>query len=137
MGQYVAQNNRRVVSIEDDADMIELYRLILKHEGFEVLGATNGPDGLELIKDKNPDVVLLDLMMPGMDGWGVYQSMRSDEALREIPVIVVTTKAAPIDEVLARHIAKVDDYIPKPFGPSRLVDGIRRVLMIKELQPAV
>ena len=68
MGQFVTEHSRRVVSIEDDSDMIDLYRLILKFEGFEVLGATNGQDGLELVRETSPDVVLLDVCMPLMGG---------------------------------------------------------------------
>ena len=75
-----------------------------------------------------PDVVLLDLMMPGMDGWEVYQQIRSDETTKSIPVIIITAKAQNIDKVLGLHIAKVDDYIAKPFSPDDLVASIERVL---------
>ncbi|HLE04641.1 MAG TPA: response regulator, partial [Anaerolineales bacterium] len=74
------------------------------------------------------DLVLLDLMMPDMDGWEVYQRMKSDEALRDIPVVVVTAKAQSIDKVLGLHIAKVDDYITKPFGPQELLESVEKIL---------
>jgi DNA-binding response OmpR family regulator len=67
-------------------------------------------------------------MMPDMDGWEVYQRMKSDEELREIPVIVVTAKAQSIDKVLGLHIAKVDDYITKPFGPQELLESVEKIL---------
>jgi len=76
--------------------------------------------------------VLLDLMMPDMDGWEVYQQMKADEALRHIPVIVVTAKAQSIDKVLGLHIAKVDDYITKPFGPQDLLASVNKVLGLRE-----
>jgi DNA-binding response OmpR family regulator len=75
-----------------------------------------------------PDLVLLDLMMPDMSGWDVYQHMKADDRMREIPVIIVTAKAQSIDKVLGLHIAKVQDYITKPFTPNELVDSIRKVL---------
>ena len=119
---------RKVVCIEDDAAMIDLVTLILKTKGFEVLGAMSGPEGLELIAKAKPDLVLLDLMMPEMDGWDVYQRMKADEYMRTIPVIVVTAKAQTIDKVLGLNIAKVQDYITKPFSPSELVKSIHKVL---------
>jgi two-component system response regulator VicR len=66
--------------------------------------------------------------MPDMDGWEVYQQMKSDEVLKHIPVIVVTAKAQSIDKVLGLHIAKVDDYVTKPFGPQELLQSVERVL---------
>jgi len=119
---------RKVVCIEDDAAMIDLVKLILKNRGFEVLGATRGPEGLELIASEKPDLVLLDLMMPDMDGWDVYQRMKADDYMKTLPVIVVTAKAQQIDKVLGLNIAKVQDYITKPFSPADLVKSINRVL---------
>ncbi len=121
-------NNRVVVCIEDEPTMIELVKLILTSKGFEVYGAMGGQEGLALIADKQPDVVLLDLMMPDMSGWDVYQQMKSDEAIRSIPVIVVTAKAQNIDKVLGLHIAKVQEYITKPFSPAELTDAVTRVI---------
>jgi CheY-like chemotaxis protein len=128
MGQQIGVAARKVVSIEDDPGIIDLFRLILKPGGYEVLGATSGQRGLELVQSTRPDIVLLDLTMPGMDGWEVYQHMKADEVMRDIPVIVVTCRTSAIDELLARNIAKVDDYIPKPFGPSALIESVERVL---------
>ncbi len=119
---------RRVVYIEDDQEMIDLVVLILTRRGFQVQGANGGRNGLELIFKEPPDLVLLDLMMPGMDGWEVYQQLKANEQTKNIPVIVVTAKAQPIDRVLGLHIAKVDDYISKPFRPQELVDSVDKVL---------
>ncbi len=121
-------NGKRVVCIEDEPEMIDLVRLILGRRGFEVVGANGGLEGLELVASEKPDLVLLDLMMPDMDGWEVYQRMKSDEALRDIPVVVVTAKAQSIDKVLGLHIAKVDDYITKPFGPQELLESVEKIL---------
>jgi DNA-binding response OmpR family regulator len=128
MAEQPAKKLQKVICIEDDAAMIDLVTLILKTKGFEVLGAMSGPEGLELIASVKPDLVLLDLMMPEMDGWDVYQRMKADEYMRTIPVIVVTAKAQTIDKVLGLNIAKVQDYITKPFSPSELVKSINKVL---------
>jgi DNA-binding response OmpR family regulator len=119
---------KQVYYIEDEPEMIDLVRLILARRGFEVKGASGGQEGLDYMRRKKPDLVLLDLMMPDMDGWEVYQQMKADEHLQDIPVIVVTAKAQNIDKVLGLHIAKVDDYISKPFSPQDLVDSVEKVL---------
>lgn len=124
----MAETNRRVVYIEDEQEMIDLVRLILARKGFEVMGANGGREGLDTVRRSLPDLVLLDLMMPDMDGWDVYQQMRADESTRQIPVIIITAKAQNIDKVLGLQIAKVDDYIAKPFSPQELVDSVEKVL---------
>ncbi len=118
----------KILCIEDDPEMIELVKLILSRQGYEVIGATGGDAGLQAIERERPALVLLDLMMPEMDGWEVYQRMRADERMKDVPVIVVTAKAQSIDKVLGLHIAKVNDYITKPFGPSELLTSVMRVL---------
>jgi two-component system, OmpR family, response regulator VicR len=119
---------KRILCIEDEAEMIELMRLVLGRKGFQVSGAAGGQEGLEKVRAEMPDLVLLDLMMPDMGGWEVYQQMKADEKMKDIPVIIVTAKAQSIDKVLGLYIAKVDDYIAKPFSPSELIDSVERVL---------
>ena len=121
-------NEKKILCIEDEAEMIDLIRLILGRRGFDVQGATGGLDGIKKVKATLPDLVLLDLMMPDMDGWEVYQQMKADETTRNIPVIVVTAKAQNIDKVLGLHIAKVDDYITKPFSPAELLGSVEKIL---------
>lgn len=124
----MAETDRRVVYIEDEQEMIDLVKLILTRKGYQVTGAGGGREGLAIVRNDPPDLVLLDLMMPDMDGWDVYQQMKADDLTRSIPVIVVTAKAQNIDKVLGLHIAKVDDYISKPFSPQELLDSVERVL---------
>ncbi len=126
-------NTKVILCIEDEQEMIDLIRLILSRRGFEILGANGGKEGLEMIRKNHPDLVLLDLMMPEMDGWEVYQQMKADETTKDIPVIVVTAKAQSIDKVLGLHIAKVDDYIAKPFSPQELLASVDNVLGRKQI----
>jgi DNA-binding response OmpR family regulator len=126
-------NTKVILCIEDEQEMIDLMRLILSRRGFEILGANGGKEGLEIIRKNHPDLVLLDLMMPEMDGWEVYQQMKADETTKDIPVIVVTAKAQSIDKVLGLHIAKVDDYIAKPFSPQELLASVDSVLGRKQI----
>ncbi len=122
------QSQKHILCIEDEPEMIDLIRLILGRRGFQVSGATGGQAGLQAVRADHPDLVLLDLMMPDMDGWEVYQQMKADEDTRNIPVIVVTAKAQSIDKVLGLHIAKVDDYIAKPFSPQELLSSVEKTL---------
>lgn len=125
----VATNSAvNIVCIEDEHEMIELVKLILTRKGYQVHGAEGGQQGLEMIRHIRPNLVLLDLMMPDMDGWEVYQQMKADDSLKDIPVIIVTAKAQSIDKILGLHIAKVNDYITKPFGPAELLHSVENVL---------
>jgi DNA-binding response OmpR family regulator len=127
----MSEIKKKVVCVEDEPEIIDLIRLILGRKGFDLTGATGGLEGLEAIRRVKPDLVLLDLMMPDMDGWEVYQQMKADPELKNIPVIVVTAKAQSIDKILGLHIAKVDDYVTKPFGPQELLQSVERVLSAK------
>ena len=120
-------DKKTILCVEDESEMIDLMRLILERRGYRFLGAEGGQEGLDLIRQEMPDLILLDLMMPGVDGWEVYRQLKADADLKEIPVIVVTAKAQSIDKVLGLHIARVDDYITKPFGPQELLESINRV----------
>lgn len=121
-----------ILCIEDETEMIDLIRIILERKGFEVEGASGGEEGLKKLHETKPDLVLLDLMMPDIDGWEVYQQMKADETTRDIPVIVVTAKAQNIDKVLGLQIARVDDYISKPFSPEDLLQSVEKVLERKK-----
>jgi len=117
-----------ILCIEDDAEMIELIRLILQQRGYSVRGCTTGAEGLEAARASPPSLILLDLMMPRMDGWEVLRTLRRDPVLADTPVVLVTAKAQSIDKMLGLHVAMADDYITKPFGPQELVDCVARVL---------
>ena len=118
----------RILCIDDEPGVIELISLILRSQKIQVDGATGGKEGLEAMRQNPPDAVLLDIMMPEIDGWEVYRQMRSDENLKNIPVIIVTARNSSFEEVIARERAGVDDYIPKPFVPNQVRDSLSRVL---------
>jgi DNA-binding response OmpR family regulator len=120
--------DKRIVYFEDDCDMVELVRIILSREGYQVDGIAEGQAGIELIKEILPDAILLDLMLPDMDGWEIFRQLKNDPSTADIPVIVVTAKAQSIDKVLGLEIAKVDEYISKPFRPNELVERVNMVL---------
>jgi len=118
----------KILCVEDEPQMIDLIRLILETRGYQVMAAQGGPEGLEMMRSERPDLVLLDIMMPDMDGGDVRHHMKQDPELSQIPVIVVTAKAAPIDKVLWMNVAQVDDYVTKPFGMEDLLTSVERVL---------
>ncbi len=123
----------RIVCVEDEPEMIDLVKMILSRKRsdgvtLEVHGANGGRQGIELIKEVQPDLILLDLMMPDVDGWEVYQEIKNDAETSAIPVIILTAKAQSIDKLLGLHIARVNDYVTKPFGPQELIDSVERVL---------
>jgi len=123
---------RKIVYFEDDSDMVDLVRIILNREGYQVFGIAAGLEGLELVQETDPDLILLDLMLPDMDGWEIYRQLKQNDSTQDIPVIVVTAKAQSIDKVLGLEIAKVDEYISKPFRPQELVDRVNKVISNEE-----
>jgi two-component system response regulator VicR len=124
----MATEAKRIVCIEDEPDMIELLRTILEGKGFEFIAADGGVEGLKVVREERPDLILLDLMMPDMDGWEVFQQVKDDPELSKIPVVVVTAKAQSIDKVLGLYIARAEDYITKPFKVQDLVDSIEKFI---------
>lgn len=122
------QPGKRVIYFEDDKDMVELVRIILGREGYQINGVAEGHAGIKAVQQEAPDIVLLDLMLPDMDGWEIYQQLKHDDSTADIPVIVITAKAQSIDKVLGLEIAKVDDYISKPFTPQELIERVDRVI---------
>jgi beta-galactosidase len=118
---------KKIVCIEDEPDMANLIKLILERKGYDLTIAIGGQAGLEAIHRVKPDLVLLDLMMPDMDGWQVYGRMKADEEMKGIPVIIVTARAQSADRGLGLHIAKVKDFIVKPFSPQELLQSLERI----------
>jgi DNA-binding response OmpR family regulator len=119
-----------IVYIEDDSEMTDLVSLILSRRGYNVTAINSGRAGLDVVIKEKPNLILLDLMMPDMDGWDVYQQLKASPLTNTIPVIIITAKSQAIDRVLGLHIAKVDDYISKPFRPQELIDSVEKILKL-------
>ena len=117
----------QVLVIDDEAPIRLLCRVNLEAEGMQVLEAADGPSGLDQAREHRPDVVLLDVMMPGLDGWRVAEELLADERTREIPIIFLTARAEFRDRARGLDIGGVD-YITKPFNPLELAPLVQRLL---------
>ena len=121
----------RVVIIEDEKDIVELVSYTLRKEGFDVQGFSRGKEGLEHLRYKPADLVLLDILLPDLDGLEICKRLRGDERLKRIPVIFLTAKGEELDRVLGLELG-ADDYVVKPFSPRELVARVKAVLRRQE-----
>lgn len=117
----------RILIIDDEEDLIELVRYNLEREGFQVKGATDGESGLDLASKETPDLVIVDLMLPGIDGLEVCRALRSGSRTSSIPVIMLTAKSAEADRIVGLELG-ADDYVTKPFSPRELAARVKAVL---------
>ena len=120
--------------IEDEKDITELVRYNFRKEGFEVASFVSGKDGLEHLRRNPVDLVLLDIMLPDLDGFEICKRLRAEERLKSLPVIFLTAKGEEIDRVLGLELG-ADDYVVKPFSPRELVARVRAVLR-RQTRPA-
>ncbi|OLB41952.1 MAG: hypothetical protein AUI04_05935 [Candidatus Rokubacteria bacterium 13_2_20CM_2_64_8] len=120
------QRRGRVLVVEDEPDVAELIRYNLVKEGWEVLTASSGAEALKRVREAHPDVVLLDIMVPHLNGWEVCRRLKEDPETRAIPVIMVTGRVEEGDKVLGFELG-ADDYVTKPFSPRELGARIRAV----------
>jgi CheY-like chemotaxis protein len=118
----------RILCIEDEAGMLDLLRLILESAGYTFLGAQDGQEGLEKMRSEQPDLILLDLMLPIVDGAEVLLRKKRDPAIKEIPVIAVTALATPFDEIMWKRHTEIKDYVTKPFKRKDLLGTVARAL---------
>lgn len=115
---------KTVLVVEDDSNIAELLRLYLEKEGYRVLTAADGLKGVELFRTGEPDLVLLDIMLPGLDGWGVCRTIRQSS---QVPIIMLTARGEERDELQGFSLG-VDEYISKPFSPKILVARVEAIL---------
>ena len=121
-----------ILYIDDERPALELISQALKLVGYEITGVASGEKGLALMRKQKPDLVLLDLMMPHISGWEVYQTMKADTALANVPVIVITARVPSQDRVLVEGLPPVDDYITKPFDVKRLIRAVQQFVPLME-----
>lgn len=116
-----------IIVVEDETDIQDIIAYNLKREGYEVLIAGRGDQGLSLIRAKNPDLVILDIMLPGIDGLSLCQQLRTETKTRTLPIIILSAKEEESDVVIGLGLG-ADDYIPKPFSPRELLARVKAVL---------
>lgn len=126
---------RRVLIIEDEQDVFTLLDYHFKAHGFETRWASNGADGLAEIREQPPDAVLLDVMLPRLSGFEVCRTIKSEPALRGIPVVMLTARTGD-SERLHGHECGADDYLTKPFHPREVVRRIIELLAVRQANPA-
>lgn len=117
-----------VVYIEDEPELVDLLRLILKNEGIVLKSAFSGRQGLELVRQLKPDLVILDLMLPDIDGWDIFEEMQQDASLKDIPVVVITVRTEGLMEGVWPQVKHLAGYLVKPFTVQELRKVVHRVL---------
>lgn len=126
---------RRILVVDDEIYILHILEFSLSMEGYEVVTASDGNEAVKKLKECNPDMVVLDVMMPGLDGFAVCREIRANEASRAIPVILLSAKGRSVDRE-AGLAAGADDYIVKPFSPRHLLERIRELFEARELDQA-
>lgn len=124
---------RRILVVDDEPDLVNAVRLYLEMEGYLVLGATDGEEALEKVREKLPDMVVLDVLMPGMDG---FETLRKVREVSHVPVIMLTVRGEESDKVRGLKLG-ADDYVTKPFSQRELLSRIQAVLRRAEMPPFV
>lgn len=117
--------NKKVLIVDDEPDTLELVKLVLESGGFKTVLASNGKEALKVLESIKPDLVLLDVMMPDMDGWEVFRKIK--EKYSTLPIAILTAKAQNFDKLMGLHVLKADDYITKPFGKNELIGRVRNL----------
>lgn len=129
-------DRKRILVVDDEIYIVHILEFSLTMEGYQVLTAADGEEAMRLIEQERPDLVVLDIMMPKMDGYEVCRRLRQDEQLKGIPVILLSAKGRAVDREVGLQ-AGADDYITKPFSPRKLLEKIRDLLDRDELPKVV
>jgi len=119
--------NEKILVVDDEPNILELIKFNLENNGFKVITACNGERALEMIKAENPVLILLDVMLPGVDGFELCKIIRRKNETSDIPIILITAKSEEIDKILGLEIG-ADDYITKPFSVRELIARVKAVL---------
>ncbi len=122
--------DNKILVIEDDPATLRLMDYSLRHQGYQVLMASNGLEGLRKAQDERPDLVVLDVMLPGMDGFEICQRLRSEASTRQLPILMLSAKAQGIDKDTGLKMG-ADDYLSKPADPSEIVRRVGSLLARK------
>lgn len=128
MTDDAATSEACILCVEDEAGMLDLLELILEGAGYVCLRAEDGQKGLDMMHSEHPDVVLLDLMLPGLDGAEVLLQKKQDPAIRDIPVIAVTALSSPFDQLMWKRHTEIESYVTKPFMRKQILEAIEQTL---------
>lgn len=120
-------NRKRILVVDDEIYIVHILEFTLTMEGYDVVTAADGDEALRKVEEDRPDLVVLDIMMPRMDGYEVCRRLREEEETRDLPVILLSAKGRPIDRETGMEVG-ANDYIVKPFSPRRLLEKIRDLL---------
>ena len=123
----------RILVVEDNMDNYELVRYVLERAGYDVFLAVNGRDGVDAARAQKPDLILMDLGLPEMDGWNAIEKLKSDDEMKNIPLYALTAHTLPRDRKRALK-AGVDGYVSKPINMKRFVDIIEEALLAWRLK---
>jgi two-component system alkaline phosphatase synthesis response regulator PhoP len=126
------RNSHRILVVDDDREIVRVVRAYLEQSGFHVLTAYDGANALHIMRHDHPDLVVLDLMLPGQDGWAITQVVRSDAKLAGMPIIMLTARVDDTEKVVGLELG-ADDYITKPFNPREVVARVRSLLRRSQL----
>lgn len=121
------EEKKKVLVVDDEPDTLELVKLILESGGFEAILASSGVEAIDMVANHKPDLVLLDIMMPDMDGWDVFRRIKKTHP--ELPIAILTAKTQNIDKLLGLYVLRADDYITKPFGKNELINRVRKLTL--------
>ena len=119
--------SRRILLVEDNVDNRSIYRVILEHAGYEVLEALDGEAGVEMARELMPDLILMDISIPKIDGWEATQILKADELTKHIPILALTAHALPRDRERAMEVG-CDGYLSKPISPREVLLQIEKFL---------
>ena len=121
-----------ILVVEDEKDIVDLIKYHLEQSGFSVITALDGPSGLERAKKENPSLIILDLMLPEMDGKDICRALKSNASTRSIPILMLTARSEEVDRIVGFELG-ADDYVTKPFSPKELVLRVKAILRRKEV----
>ena len=123
----MGSSSKKILIVEDEPNVRNFVKVYLEFEGYQVVEAKNGKEGLDQVKAEQPDLVVTDIMMPEMDGVTFYKTLRQDEKTKNLPVIVLTVKDE-FEDIKYAYLIGVDEYVTKPFDPQQLVRKIKEIL---------
>ncbi len=131
----MSETHAKILVVDDEADLVSVLRFGLQAEGFEVLCAFDGEDGLRQAREAHPDLIVLDLMLPKMDGYQVCRALKFDQRYRSIPIIILSARSGEQDRRLALEMG-ADSFVTKPYDIRDLVQRIRTKLRLPPARPA-